>query len=394
MIIYLDGKYLPEGLAKVSVFDHGLLYGDGVFEGIRAYNGRIFRLKEHLDRLFDSAKTIDIKPPISKEEMAEAICETMRRNKLKDAYIRPIITRGVGDLGLDPLRCKKASVIVIAVTWGAMYGDLYEKGLKAITVSVRRNAAESLPPNVKSLNYLNNILAKIEANYKGGDEAIFFDTNGYVAEGSGDNLYIIKNGEILTPHTLNNLRGITRMVVLEIAESLGITFKEQNLGYFDLYTADELICTGTAAEVAPITWVDGRVIGTGKPGPVTRQLMAAFKTVTETEGYPIDKKAAEEGGAKAGTKAAAKPKAKTVVRKGCTGQGKEGRSPEEITFLSTAAGNNGRALRLSVSITYLSGRVKLVRATRCYSVDRPIMRAFHARDWGSNPHSSTLTRMV
>ncbi|MEN6397314.1 MAG: branched-chain-amino-acid transaminase [Methanoregula sp.] len=290
MIIYIDGKYLPEEQAKISVFDHGLLYGDGVFEGIRAYNGRIFRLKEHLDRFYDSAKTIDLKPPISKEEMTEAICETLRRNNLKDAYIRPIMTRGIGDVGLDPRKCKKASIIIIAVSWGAMYGDLYEKGLKAITVSVRRNAAESLPPNVKSLNYLNNILAKIEANYKGGDEAIFFDTNGYVAEGSGDNLYIIKNGEILTPGTLNNLRGVTRMVVLEIAHSLGISCREQNLGYYDLYTADELICSGTAAEVAPITWVDGRVIGTGKPGPITRQLIAAFHTVTEKEGYPIAKK--------------------------------------------------------------------------------------------------------
>jgi len=290
MIIYIDGKYVPDDQAKVSVFDHGFLYGDGVFEGIRAYNGRIFRLKEHLDRLYDSAKTIDIHCPITKEEMTEAICETLRRNNLTDAYIRPIITRGVGDLGLDPRKCKTASVIVIAVTWGAMYGDLSEKGLKAVTVSIRRNPAECLPPNVKSLNYLNNILAKIEANYKGGDEAIFFDTNGYLSEGSGDNLYIVKNGEIITPPTLNNLRGITRMVLLEIAKSLGITVKEQNLGYFDLYTADELICTGTAAEVAPITWVDGRVIGTGKPGPVTRQLMGAFKIVTDKEGYPINKK--------------------------------------------------------------------------------------------------------
>ena len=290
MIIYLDGKYLPDDQARISVFDHGLLYGDGVFEGIRAYNGKIFRLKEHLDRLYDSAKTIDIKPTISKEEMAEAICETLRRNNLKDAYISPIITRGVGDLGLDPRKCLKSSAIVIAVSWGAMYGDLYEKGLKAITVSVRRNPAECLPPNVKSLNYLNNILAKIEANYKGGDEAIFFDTNGYISEGSGDNLYIVKNGEIITPPTLNNLRGVTRLVVLEIAKSLGITVKEQNLGYFDLYTADELICSGTAAEVAPITWVDGRTIGSGKPGPVFRQLASAYKAVTEKEGYPIDKK--------------------------------------------------------------------------------------------------------
>jgi branched-chain amino acid aminotransferase len=290
MIIYLDGKYLPDDQARVSVFDHGFLYGDGVFEGIRAYNGRIFRLKEHLDRLYDSAKTIDLHTPITKDEMADAICETLRKNNLTDAYIRPIITRGVGDLGLDPRKCPKASVVIIAVSWGAMYGDLYEKGLKAVTVSVRRNPAECLPPNVKSLNYLNNILAKIEANYKGGDEAIFFDTNGYISEGSGDNLYLVKNGEIITPPTLNNLRGITRMVVLEISKSLGITVKEQNIGYFDLYTADEMICTGTAAEVAPITWVDGRIIGSGKPGPVTRQLMAAFKAVTEKEGYPINKK--------------------------------------------------------------------------------------------------------
>jgi len=290
MIIYIDGKYLPDDKARISVFDHGFLYGDGVFEGIRAYNGKIFRLKEHLDRLYDSAKTIDIKPPISKEEVTEVICEVLRRNKLDNAYIRPIISRGVGDLGLDPRKCPIPSVIVITTSWGAMYGDLYEKGLRAITVSVRRNPADALPPNVKSLNYLNNILAKIEANYKGGDEAIFFDTNGYISEGSGDNLYIVKNGEILTPHTLNNLRGVTRMVVLEIAKSLGITVKEQNLGYFDLYSADEVICTGTAAEVAPITWIDGRTIGTGKPGPVTRQLMASFRTVTETEGYPINKK--------------------------------------------------------------------------------------------------------
>jgi branched-chain amino acid aminotransferase len=290
MIIYIDGKYLPEDQAKISVFDHGFLYGDGVFEGIRAYNGRVFRLKEHLDRLYDSAKTIDLHPPLSKDELAEVICEVLRKNRLDNAYIRPVISRGVGDLGLDPRKCPNPSVIVIATRWGAMYGDLYDKGLRAITVSVRRNPAEALPPNVKSLNYLNNILAKIEANYKGGDEAIFFDTNGYISEGSGDNLYVVKNGEILTPPTLNNLRGVTRMVLIELARSLGITVKEQNLGYFDLYSADEVICTGTAAEVAPITWIDGRVIGTGKPGPVTRQLMAAFRTVTEKEGNPIYKK--------------------------------------------------------------------------------------------------------
>ncbi len=287
MMIYIDGRFLPREEAKVSVFDHGLLYGDGVFEGIRAYNGRVFRLGAHLDRLYDSAKTIDLAVPLSKEEMTEVILETIRKNNLKDCYIRPVVTRGVGDLGLDPRKCAKATVIVIAVEWGAMYGDLYEKGLKAISVSVRRNPAEALPPNVKSLNYLNNILAKIEANYKGGDEAVIFDTNGYVSEGSGDNIYAVKNGEIITPPTVNNLRGVTRGAVLELASQLGITLKEQNMGYFDLYSADEVFVTGTAAEVAPIVWIDGRSVGTGKPGPVTRQLMHAFTALTKKEGTPV-----------------------------------------------------------------------------------------------------------
>jgi branched-chain amino acid aminotransferase len=287
MLIYLDGKFVPREAAKISVFDHGFLYGDGVFEGIRAYNGRVFRLEEHLDRLYDSAKTIDLQVPVSKAEFGEIVLETLRKNNLREAYIRPIVSRGVGDLGLDPRKCPKPTIVVIAVEWGAMYGDLYEKGLKAITVSVRRNPAQALPPNVKSLNYLNNIFAKIEANYKGGDEAIFFDTNGYISEGSGDNIFVVKNGEIITPPTLNNLRGITRVVALEIAASLGITVKEQNLGYYDMYSADEVFVTGTAAEVGPIVLIDGRSIGSGRPGPVTRQLMAAFKAVTEREGTPI-----------------------------------------------------------------------------------------------------------
>ena len=287
MLIYLDGKFVPREEAKISVFDHGFLYGDGVFEGIRAYNGRVFRLEEHLDRLYDSAKTIDLQVPVSKAEFGEIVLETLRKNNLREAYIRPIVSRGVGDLGLDPRKCPKPTIVVIAVEWGAMYGDLYEKGLKAITVSVRRNPAQALPPNVKSLNYLNNIFAKIEANYKGGDEAIFFDTNGYISEGSGDNIFVVKNGEIITPPTLNNLRGITRMVALEIAASLGITVKEQNIGYYDMYSADEVFVTGTAAEVGPIVLIDGRSIGSGRPGPITRQLMAAFKSVTEREGTPI-----------------------------------------------------------------------------------------------------------
>ena len=287
MWIYLDGKFVQKEEAKVSVFDHGLLYGDGVFEGIRAYHGKVFRLDAHIERLYDSAKTINLKPSMTKEEMKAAILETMRKNGLRDGYIRPVITRGVGDLGLDPRKCPRPTIFIIAVEWGAMYGDLYEKGLTAVSVSVRRNAAESLPPNAKTLNYLNNILAKMESYLKGGDEAIIFDTNGYLSEGSGDNIFVVKNGVLATPPCLNNLRGITQQVVVECAKDLGIEVWWQNMGFFDLYTADEVFVTGTAAEVAPIVGIDGRTIGDGKPGPVTKKLMKAFREVTKREGTPI-----------------------------------------------------------------------------------------------------------
>lgn len=287
--IYIDGKFYTKENAKVSVYDHGLLYGDGVFEGIRAYNGRIFRLDEHIDRMYDGARAIMLEPPVSKDKMKEIIKETLRKNNLKDAYIRPIITRGVGDLGLDPRKCPKSSVICIAVTWGAMYGDLYEKGLTAITVSVRRNAPEALPTNIKSLNYLNNILAKIEANIKGGDEAIMFDVRGNIAEGSGDNIFLVKKGKMYTPFTQIDLNGVTRGAVLDLSLKLKIPVVEANLGYFDLYTADEVFVTGTAAEIGPITKIDGRVIGTGKPGPVTKKLMKAYTELTRTTGTPIKK---------------------------------------------------------------------------------------------------------
>ena len=287
MWIYLDGRFVQKEEATVSVFDHGLLYGDGVFEGIRAYNGKVFRLDAHVERLYDSAKTINLKPPMTGEEMKAAILATMRKNGLQDGYIRPVITRGVGDLGLDPRKCPKPTVFIIAVEWGAMYGDLYEKGLKAVSVSVRRNPAEALPPNAKTLNYINNILAKMESYLKGGDEAIIFDTNGYLSEGSGDNIFVVKNGILQTPPNLNNLRGITQQVVLECAKDEGIEVRWQNMGYFDLYTADEVFVTGTAAEVAPIVKIDGRTIGTGKPGPVTKKLMSAFREVTKREGTPI-----------------------------------------------------------------------------------------------------------
>lgn len=287
-LIYINGKYVPAEEAAVSVFDHGFLYGDGVFEGIRAYGGRVFRLEDHVQRLFDSAQAIMLRVPMTEEEMMEAIKETLRKNNLKDAYIRPLVTRGFGDLGLDPNKCSVASVIIIAIEWGAMYGSLYETGLTAISVSVRRNSPDALPPNIKSLNYLNNILAKIEANVKGGNEAIILDAQGKLSEGSGDNIFIVKNGKIYTPHTLNNLKGITREAVIELAKAKGYIVQECDLGLFDLYTGDEIFVTGTAAEVAPVTKADGRTIGKGVPGPVTKDLMAAFKELTLTTGSPIN----------------------------------------------------------------------------------------------------------
>jgi branched-chain amino acid aminotransferase len=287
--IYLNGKFVPEEQATVSVFDHGFLYGDGVFEGIRAYGGRVFRLEDHVRRLFDSAQAIMLRIPMSQEEMCEAILETLRRNNLRDAYIRPIVSRGYGDLGLDPNKCEKATVAIIAIEWGAMYGNLYEVGLTAISVAVRRNSPDSLPPNIKSLNYLNNILAKIEANIKGGNEAIILDSRGLVSEGSGDNIFVIKNGKVYTPYTINNLKGITREAVIEAAATCGYTIQEREMGLFDLYTADEVFVTGTAAEVAPVTKVDGRVIGAGKPGPITKMLMEAFKKMASSTGTAIFK---------------------------------------------------------------------------------------------------------
>lgn len=289
LLIYLDGKFVPKSEAKVSVYDHGFLYGDGVFEGIRAYNGRVFKLKEHVDRLYDSAKAIAMDIPLTKEEMSEVILETLRKNNLKDAYIRPIVSRGVGDLGLDPRNCGKPNVVVIAQGWGAMYGDLYEVGLKAVSVCVRRNAPDALSPNIKSLNYLNNILAKIEANEKGGDEAIFLDQNGFVCEGSGDNIFIVKNNKVLTPFTISNLKGVTRATAIELLDEMGYKVIEANLGLFDLYTADEIFVTGTAAEAAPITRLDGRIIGTGKPGPMTMKMVEAFDKITQSTGTPIYK---------------------------------------------------------------------------------------------------------
>ncbi len=286
-LIYINGNYVPQSEATVSVYDHGFLYGDGAFEGIRAYNGRVFKLEEHVERLYDSAKAIGLDVPLTQSEMIEAILESLRKNNLKDAYIRPIVTRGIGDLGLDPRKCPKPSVIIISQEWGAMYGDLYETGLTAVSVGVRRNAPDTVSPNIKSMNYLNNILAKIEANEKGGDEAIMLDTKGNISEGSGDNIFIVKHGVIYTPHTINNLRGITRYAVIELAEKLGMKVVEADLALFDLYTADEFFVTGTAAEVAPVTKADGRIIGDGKPGEITKRLMKEFSEYARSSGTPI-----------------------------------------------------------------------------------------------------------
>lgn len=287
LLIYYNGNFVPKSEATTSVYDHGFLYGDGVFEGVRAYNGRVFKLREHVDRLYDSAKAIALNIPLSRDEMEEAILETLRKNNLRDAYIRPIVSRGVGDLGLDPRKCPSPNIFIISQEWGAMYGDLYEVGLTGVTVSVRRNAADALSPNIKSLNYLNNILAKIEANEKGGDEAIFFDQNGYLAEGSGDNIFIIKNGKVYTPPTINNLKGITRATAIELLEEMDIEISVENLGMFDLYTADEIFVTGTAAEAAPLVKVDGRDIGDGKPGPITKKMVEAFEYITQNTGTEI-----------------------------------------------------------------------------------------------------------
>ena len=285
--VYTNGDFVPQDQAVTSIYDHGFLYGDGVFEGIRAYNGRIFRLNEHIDRLYDSAKAIMLDIPLSKDEMKQAILETLRVNDLVDAYIRPIVSRGIGDLGLDPRKCPMPNVFIISQPWDAMYGDLYDKGLAAVTVTIRRNAPESLSPNIKSLNYLNNILAKIEANQKGGDEAIILDVRGNISEGSGDNIFIVKNGVISTPPVMNNLRGITRAAAIEIAQDISYPLRETDLGLFDLYTADEVFVTGTAAEIAPITTVDGRPVGDGSVGAITKELMQRFEELTQTEGTPI-----------------------------------------------------------------------------------------------------------
>ena len=288
MKIFIDGKYCSERDAKVSVFDHGLLYGDGVFEGIRAYNGRVFKLKEHIDRLFYSAKAILLDIPMTHAEMIQATVETIRANKLRDCYIRLVVTRGIGTLGLNPRNCKKPSVIIIAGKIQLYPEEYYQRGLDIVTVPTTRNLHNSVNPAIKSLNYLNNILAKIEANNAGVEEAIMLNADGFVAECTGDNIFIIKNGALFTPPlSAGALYGITRQTVIELAESLGVKVSEPNLTRYDLFNADECFITGTAAEIVPVVKIDGRVIGTGKPGALTLKLIKEYHALTQVSGEPI-----------------------------------------------------------------------------------------------------------
>lgn len=288
MKIYIDGKYYDEDKAKISVFDHGLLYGDGIFEGIRVYNGRVFKLREHIDRLFYSAKAILLELPMSHAQIMAATVETCRRNKVQDGYIRLVVTRGVGTLGLNPNRCKNPSLIIIAGKIQLYPPELYRKGMEIITVPTVRNLHSALNPAIKSLNYLNNILAKIEANNAGCEEAILLNAEGYVAECTGDNLFIIKEGKLLTPPlSAGALYGITRRVVMEIAREAGIEVGEPNLTRYDVFNADECFLTGSGAELVPVVKVDGRVIGTGKPGPITTDLVTRYHSLTKVSGEPI-----------------------------------------------------------------------------------------------------------
>jgi len=286
--VYLNGEYLPQEAAKISVFDHGFLYGDGVFEGIRAYKGKVFKLNEHIQRLFNSAKAISLKIPLSQEKLKEKILEALRRNKLQDAYIRVVVSRGEGDLGLDPAKCLSPQLVIITDEISIYPEKLYEKGLEVVTSSIRRNNPSALDPRIKSLNYLNNILAKLEATSKGAPEAIMLNEDGYVAECTGDNLFIVEKGVLVTPPIwVGILKGITRDVVIELAKKEGIPVEEKVFTLFSVYTSDECFLTGTAAEVIPVTRVDGRVIGNGKVGPITRMLITKFRKLTEKEGVPI-----------------------------------------------------------------------------------------------------------
>lgn len=288
MKIYIDGQFHAKEDAKISVFDHGLLYGDGVFEGIRAYNGRVFKLEEHIDRLYDSAKAILLKIPLNKEEMCQAVIATCRENGLRDYYIRLVVTRGEGTLGLGPERCPKPCVIIIAAAIDLYPEACYRDGLKVVTAATQRVNPAMLSPAIKSLNYLNNIMAKVEGSLSGAQEVLMLNDQGYVAECSADNVFVIKKGKIYTPPIYcGALGGITRQTIIELAEQMKIPLAETPLTRYDLFVADEMFLTGTGAEVIPAVSLDARTIGDGKPGPITQRMMKTYAEYVRNNGAPI-----------------------------------------------------------------------------------------------------------
>jgi len=285
-VVYVSGAFRPAAEAVVSVFDHGLLYGDGVFEGIRAYNGRVFKLERHIERLFDSAKAIRLDIPHPPEDVCDLVVETCRRNAIHDGYIRLVVTRGRGDLGIDPRKCPRAEVIVIVRPQLTMYRAPSD-GIRLITSTFRRNAIDATSPSIKSLNYLNNVLARIEANDRGADEALMLDAQGYVAEATVDNFFIVTDHALLTPPTATNLKGVTRETLLAVAVGLTIRTEEKPFTLFDVWTAREAFICGTGAEVVPVVSVDGRTIGSGDVGPVTSRIVAAYHELVRSQGRPI-----------------------------------------------------------------------------------------------------------
>lgn len=288
MKIHLDGKLVPQEEATVSVFDHGLLYGDGVFEGIRFYNGRVFRLEEHIDRLYRSARAILLNIPMEHGQMVSAVLETIRANGLTDGYVRLIVTRGKGSLGLSPKSCPRPTVIIIAAGITLYPEEMYRDGLKLVTCATRRISHGALSPMIKSLNYLNNIMAKIEAEQAGGGEGLMLNEQGCVAECTGDNVFIVKDGAITTPPiSAGALAGVTRGVIFEIAREMDIPIAERDITRYDIYTADECFLTGTAAEVIPAVTLDARPINDGRPGQLTARLTARFRELTKSTGTPI-----------------------------------------------------------------------------------------------------------
>ncbi len=297
MQIYLNGQIVPQEEARVSVFDHGFLYGDGVFEGIRVYDGNVFRLKEHIDRLYESAKCIALEIPLAREEMTQATLATIAVNEKRDAYIRLVVSRGPGDLGIDPSKCSTPTVVIIVTSIALYPPEFYEKGISIVTTSVRRIPSQCLDPRIKSLNYMNNILAIIEAKKAGAPEGLMLNLQGRVAECTADNIFIVKNGRLKTPPELEGaLGGITRNAVIDMARNADIPYTEARLGLHDLYNADECFLTGTGAEVMPVSSVDGRQIGNGEPGKTTKRLLAALGDLRVKDGVMVEYPAAATAG--------------------------------------------------------------------------------------------------